>query len=76
MELVNTPVPDPSSVQFPPTTGFGDVSQQTPYAVTGAPPSEVTSPPAVAVVEVILDGCVVVTVGSVEVVVVKVRSLP
>ena len=63
MELVNTPVPDPSSVQLPPTTGFGDVSQQTPYAVTGVPPSEVTSPPPVAVVGVIFVTFKVVTVG-------------
>ena len=55
--------------------GLAEVLQQTPLAVTDAPPSEVTLPPLDAPVEVIEDTAVVVTVGAV-VEVVKVRSLP
>ena len=76
MELVNTPVPVPSLVQAPPNTGFGDVPQQTPLAFTAVLPEEVTSPPPVAVVSVTFERGVVVRVGSGEVVVVNVRSLP
>ena len=63
-ELLNTPVPVPSLVQVPPTSGFADVLQQTPLAVTGVPPSEVTVPPPVAVVEVTLEMVAVVTLGT------------
>ena len=45
--------------------GFTDALQQTPLAVTEAPPSEVTFPPLEALVEVIEDIAVVVTVGAV-----------
>jgi hypothetical protein len=45
-------------------TGFADVLQQTPRAVTESPPSLVTFPPEVAVVEVIAVIVVVVTVGA------------
>ena len=55
--------------------GLAEVLQQTPLAVTDAPPSEVTLPPLDAPVEVIEDIAVVVTVGAV-VEVVKVISLP
>ena len=48
--------------------------QHTPRAVTVAPPSEVTFPPLVAVVWVIFDAVVVVTVGRFNVV--KVIWLP
>ena len=41
------------------------VLQHTPLAVTEAPPSDVTFPPLVAVVEVMEDGVVVVTIGIV-----------
>ena len=55
--------------------GLGDMPQQTPLAVTDAPPSEVTFPPLEALLAVIEDMAVVVTVGTI-VEVVKVRSLP
>jgi len=55
--------------------GLGDMPQQTPLAVTDAPPSEVTFPPLEALVEVIEDIAVAVTVGAV-VEVAKVRSIP
>ena len=45
--------------------GFDDVLQQTPRMVTAAPPSEVTFPPDVAVVCVMLVTSSVVTVGDV-----------
>ena len=44
--------------------GLDDVLQHTPLAVTVAPPSEVTVPPLVAVVWVIEEMAVVVTVGT------------
>ena len=75
MLLVNKPVPVPSSVLLSLMVGFADVLQQTPLAVTEAPPSEVTFPPLDALVEVIEDTAVVETVGVV-VDVVKVISLP
>ena len=75
MVLVNKPVPVPSSVLLPLMVGFADVLQQIPLAVIGAPPSEVTFPPLDALVEVIEDTVVVVTVGAV-VDVVKVILLP
>jgi hypothetical protein len=46
--------------------GFDEVLQQTPLAVTAAPPSDVTFPPLVAVVPVIFVTGVVVTVGMPE----------
>jgi hypothetical protein len=68
IELVNVPVPDPSVVWLSATVGLADVLQQTPRAVTDAPPSEVTLPPPDAVVEVIEVIVAVVTVGVVKVV--------
>ena len=47
------------------TVGFCDVLQQTPRAVTLAPPAEVTRPPQVAVVADMLLTLFVVTVGFV-----------
>ena len=76
MVLVKDPVTVPSSVQVPPTTGFGDVLQQTPSAVIPIPPSEVTVPPLMAVVLVILETAVVVTAGTPGDEVEKVKSLP
>ena len=76
MALINDPVPVPFMVvPVPPIVGLADVDQQTPLAVTDAPPSEVTLPPLDAPVEVIEDTAVVLTVGTV-VEVVNVRSLP
>ena len=63
--LVNAPVPVPSVVFEFEVVGFSDVLQQTPRAVTEAPPSEVTSPEQVAAVVVILVTSPVVTVGAV-----------
>ena len=65
IELVKLPVPLPSVVKpiLFSNVGFGDVFQQTPLAVTVAPPSEVTFPPLVAELEVILLIEEVVTVG-------------
>jgi hypothetical protein len=65
MELTKDPVPVPSVVWSFATVGFGDALQTTPRAVTDAPPSAVTWPPAVAVVEVIPVTELVVTVGGV-----------
>ena len=55
--------------------GFADVLQQTPRAVTGAPPSLVTFPPLVAVLLAIEDTAMVVSVGTVADVV-KLTSFP
>jgi len=55
--------------------GLAEVLQQTPLAVTVAPPSDVTSPPLVALVAVTEDTVVVETVGAI-VEVVKGKSLP
>ncbi len=55
--------------------GFGDVLQHTPLPVTTAPPSDVTFPPLVAVVAVMEEGVVVITVGNV-VLVANAKSLP
>ena len=57
--------------------GPEEVDQQTPLAVTVAPPSEVTFPPLVAVVWVIFVTAVVVTVGRTRLEsVVNVTSFP
>ena len=79
MALVNIPVPVPSVVLVVKAmVGFAPVLQQTPRAVMTAPPLAVTLPPLVAVVMVIAVATVVVTVGNavVDVVVVKLISLP
>ena len=74
MELANG-VAVPSLVHEPEdVVGFREVLQQTPSAVTGDPPVDVTLPPPVAVVEVMLVIVVVVTVGAANVV--KVVSVP
>ena len=52
--LVNVPVPVPSIVLLSAVVGLAVVLQQTPRAVTEAPPSAPTVPPLVAVVAVIL----------------------
>ena len=79
MALAKIPVPGPSVVLVDKAmVGFAVIAQQTPRAVTVAPPSLVTLPPLVMVVMVIAVAAVVVTVGNaVDVlVVVKVISLP
>ena len=79
MELVKIPVPVPSVVLVGKAmVGFAVVLQQTPRAVIAAPPSAVTLPPPAALAIVIAVIEVVVTVGNavVDVVVVKLISLP
>jgi hypothetical protein len=66
MLLVKLPVPVPSAVFELVIVGVAAVPQQTPLAVTLAPPSEVTFPPAVAVLVVIAEAAVVVNVGTLE----------
>ena len=76
IELVNIPVPVPSVVLVLNTiVGFTDVLQQTPRAVILAPPSLVTFPPLVAVVDVIEDVVAVERVG-IKGFVLKLTSLP
>ena len=60
------PVPVLSEVWLSLVVGLAAVLQHTPFAVTEAPPSDVTSPPLEAVVEVMEDGVVVVTMGIVS----------
>ena len=77
--LVNIPIPVPSVVLVDKAVvGLAAVLQQTPRAVTAALPSAVTLPPLAAVDVVIAVIAVVVTVGNavVDVVVVKLISLP
>ena len=57
---MNVPVPVPSVVWFPVTTGLAVVAQQTPFAVIDEPPSVMITPPDVAVVIVMADAAVVV----------------
>ncbi len=61
-------------MQVPPRAGLSVTPKQTPSAVSVAPPFEVTLPPPVAVVEVMLVIVVVVTVGKANVV--NVKELP
>ena len=75
MELEKPPVPVLSEVWLSLMVGLAEVLQHTPFAGTEAPPSDVTFPPLVAVVEVMEDGVVVVTVGVV-VLVANETSLP
>ena len=63
MLLAKEPFPVPSLVWLPEITGDVAVLQQTPLAVTAAPPFEVTLPPLVAAVWVMDVTAVVVTVG-------------
>ena len=78
IELVNDPVPVPLLVFVDSEiVGFIDVDQTTPLAVTVKPPSDVTIPPEVAVVDDIPDIAVVETIGiEVDVSVVKLTSFP
>ena len=62
-------MPEPLVVWLLLNVGFCEVPQHTPRAVTESPPSLVTLPPVVAVVEVMLLAEVVVTVGATAVVV-------
>jgi len=75
IELVKLPAPDPSVVLLLLVVGLVEVLQHTPLAVTEAPPSEVTFPPLVAVVWVMVETAVVVTVGVVALVL-KETSFP
>ncbi len=75
IELVNVPVPVPSVVWGSVIVGFAEILQQTPRAVTAAPPASVTFPPLDAVVEVILETALVVTVGATAIVI-MVTSFP
>ena len=50
---VNAPVPLPSTVLLSVVVGFWFMLQQTPLAVTSAPPSDVTLPPLIAADSVI-----------------------
>ena len=59
----------PFEVLDPAVVGSGDVLQQTPRAVTAAPPSLVTFPPLVADDEVIDEASAVVSTGSIAAVV-------
>ncbi len=75
MELANG-VTVPSLVYEPEeVVGLGEVLQQTPSAVTGDPPLDVTLPPPLAVIDVIFEIAVVVTVGKAAEVV-NVKELP
>jgi hypothetical protein len=56
--------------------GFELVAQQTPLAVTDAPPSELILPPDIAVVDVIEVTAVVVNEGTTNWLVVNVTSFP
>ena len=77
MLLVKLPVPDPSVVLLSEMVGLAEVPQQTPLAVTEAPPSDITFPPLAAVVWVMEEGVAVVTVGKeIPEDVVKVFSVP
>ena len=69
MELGKAPVPVPSVVFELTVVGFAVVLQQTPRAVTAAPPSLEIFPPPVAVDEVTAESAVVVNVGRIAVVV-------
>ena len=64
IELAKLPAPVPSVLLSLEVVGLTDVLQQTPLAVTEAPPSDVTFPPLEALVEFTEDIAVVVTVGA------------
>ena len=64
IELEKMPVPVPSLVQLSTKEGLGEVLQQTPFAIIADSPSEVISPPPVAVVALIFEIAAVVTVGK------------
>ena len=75
-ELANDPDPAPFVVLLLDIVGFADVLQQTPLAVTVAPPSLDTFPPLSAEVGVKKDIAVVVIVGNIAGPVVKLISFP
>ena len=63
--LVKVPVPVPFTVLvLRLAVGLGEVLQHTPLAVIVAPPSELTVPPLMAVVRVIPETAVVLTLGT------------
>ena len=68
MLLVKVPVPVPSVVLESEVVGLAEVLQQTPLAVTAAPPSEPIFPPDEAEVDVTEPGAVVVIDGRASVV--------
>lgn len=70
MALVKLPVPLPFVVLEFAVVGLGEVLQQTPRAVTVAPPSLVILPPVEAVVDVTDDASVVESTGKTAVVVI------
>lgn len=74
---INAPGPEPLVIFVFAVVGLADVEKHIPLSFTGPPPSSVTSPPVVAVNEVISDTGAVVTVGrDMPMVGVKVRSEP
>ena len=74
--LANVPVPVPSFVLVVKAmVGLAVVLQQTPRAVTAAPPSLATLPPLVAVAMVMADVVAVVTVANAVVVLVLVKVI-
>ena len=74
--LVKEPVPLPLVVWLLLTVGFCDVLQQTPRAVTVAPPSDVTLPPQVAEVVDIFVTLFVVKVGAKQLTVTVTLAVP
>ena len=74
--LVKLPVPVPSVVLELLRVGASVVAQQTPLAVTAAPPSEEILPPETAELSVIDEAAVVVRTGATAELVVNVTSLP
>ena len=70
IELVKLPEPVPFVVMLFEIVGGDEIFQQTPRAVTAAPPSLVIVPPLVAVVCVIAEVTVVVIIGTVAAVVI------
>ena len=66
--LAKEPAPVPSFVCESAIVGFCEVLQQIPRAVTLAPPSLVTLPPQLAVLEVIAEIVAVVSLGKARVV--------
>ena len=74
--LMKLPVPVESVVKELVVVGVEVVAQQTPLAVMAPFPSEVIFPPETAVVKVIEETIVVVTVGTTIGVVVNVTSFP
>ena len=76
MLLVKLPVPVPSVVWLSLTVGFCEVLQQTPRAVTEAPPPEVTFPPQLTEVVPIFVTLFVVTVGARELTITVIEAVP